>query len=438
MQSAKRIKFLLTLIAILSLSYMNAYALKFDVNAQTELKASNYNQIPYGNQTYSQGMFTENTKLQFKVLDIVLEKTQDSTMDMSITLQSVSGLSSSNTITAPQFLEAQKLLPYSDGTPYIREAYVKINNFLFKNFTAILGRQDFTLGQGITLGTDNVGFTGARFKSGELFWGYAAELFYFRPSYNNYDYNVYGAMITNTTPEGNWQLYHFIQNNSNSIGNIKFGEQVTSESKNFTGIRYSMQKNHIGFDGEASMQNGSADLASGKSGDYSGYAFMMKGSWQQDIYFFQKTKARLAYGKSSGNGSAIAYSDNAFYSELAPRYNGFERNGYGMIAGATLFDMIKLDNTENGLPAGYSGLTIVNGGIDIPYKKIVLSADYFKFKSENINSTLPIFSASEVDVKLTYPMGENLSLQAAYAIFTPDIEGIKASNAAYFLINAKF
>ncbi|MDA8243299.1 MAG: hypothetical protein M0025_04160, partial [Elusimicrobia bacterium] len=137
-----------------------AGATKLDLSSEVELKAANYAHLPYGASATSQPLFSENATLGFVIKGIRLEKTLSSSMDVGIVLQSVGQGASSNTVSAPQFADAAARLPHADGTPYVRNAYVKIYKFVKPNVTATFGRQDFTLGQGITLSGDDLGLPG--------------------------------------------------------------------------------------------------------------------------------------------------------------------------------------------------------------------------------------------------------------------------------------
>ena len=146
---------------------------------------------------------------------------------------------------------------------------------------------------------------------------------------------------------------------------------------------------------------------------------MMKGSWRQKMGFLGRVKARLAYGKSSGNSSAVADTDKMFLPTFGHKYKGFERDGYGAIMGASLYDTIKTSDTVNGLPDGVSGLNIISFGIDFPYKKLLLSVDFMKFRAAQNTSGGSLQIGSEIDFNIIYPMSEYLSLKAVYATFTP-------------------
>ena len=128
---------------------------------------------------------------------------------------------------------------------------------------------------------------------------------------------------------------------------------------------------------------------------------------------------RLAYGKSSGNSGDVTDKDKAFMPTFGHRFKGVEREGFGEIAGASLYDILQTSATPNGLPNGVSGLNIINLGADMPYKKLALSVDFYKFRaSQNINKE-SIQIGSEWDLKASYPMGDGLRLKAVYAVFKP-------------------
>jgi hypothetical protein len=394
-----------------------AHATKLDLSSEVEVKAANYAHLVYGDKQASQPLFSENAALGFIIKNIKLEKTPDSTMDVGIVLQSIGQGSSSNTVTSPQFADAINRLPNADGTPFIRGAYVKIYKFLRPNITATFGRQDFTLGQGITLSSDDLGFPGGRLEFAGLYRNVKADLFVFRPFNANRYNKVYGATAYYPGNEGLWQAYHFWEKDDDASQDVFFN--VKSKTKKFSGVRYVLNQNQLSFDGEAVIQRGTAEKAGGGKGKYEAHAFMLKGAWSQDITFFGQSKVRLGYGRSSGNPGAESGTDKAFSPTFGARFNGLERKGYGAIAGATLYDMIKTSATANGLPNGVSGLNIINIGADMPYKKLIISADLYKFRATRNASGGSLQIASEYDLKASYAFGENLHLSAVYAVFTP-------------------
>ncbi|MCM2267690.1 MAG: hypothetical protein NDI60_07970 [Elusimicrobiales bacterium] len=401
----------------LLLAAVPAGATKLDLFSNVEVRASNYQHLPYGNDARSQALYTENAQLGFVIKGIRLEKTPDSTMDVGIVLQSIGAGASSNTVTSPQFSDAAARLENSGGAPYVKNAYVKIYKFMRPNITATFGRQDFVLGQGITLSGGDLGLPGGRLEVANLYRSIKADLFFFRQFKTNRYLKVYGGSAYYPASEGLWQVYHFWEADDGASQDILFN--ALSKTKKFSGVRYVLTQSQLAFDGEAVVQRGAAKLAGGGTGKYEAHAFMLKGAWAQNISFFGQSKVRLGYGRASGNPGAGSDTDKAFFPAFGAKFSGLERKGYGAIAGATLYDMIKTSATLNGLPNGVSGLNIINIGADLPYKKFIISADLYKFRaSKNANGgSLQI--ASEYDIKLAYAFGENLAVNAVYAVFSP-------------------
>lgn len=398
---------------------LNASATKLDLFSNVELKAANYQHLIYGNKQASQPLYSEDATLGFVIKNIRLEKAPESSMDVGIVLQSVGNGASSSTITSQQFTDAVNRLPASDGTPFVREAYVKIYKFLRPNVTATFGRQDFTLGQGIALASDDLGLPGGRLEVANLLHNLKADLFFFRPFLTDRFYKVYGGSAYYPGNEGLWQVYHFWQRDDGVSHDILF--DTASKTKKFTGVRYFLSQNQLTFDGEAVLERGTAKKVGGGSGNYSAHAFMMKGAWNQDIPYFGKSKLRLGYGRSSGNADAGAgaATDKNFFPAFGHKFSGLERDGYGAIAGASLYDILKTSDTVNGLPHGISGLNVIDIGADMPYRKLLLSADLYKFRASENTAGGSLQIGSEWDMKATYPLGDNLRLNVVYAVFTP-------------------
>ena len=436
---------------------VQAYALRLDISADTELKGLSYSKIPFSGKTHNAAFLSENTRLGIAVSGLELEKTKSATADISVSFQSLAGLTADKLLENPYLAQPQESFPSADGTPYLREAYVRVNSLLLPNISAVLGRQDYVLGQGISFASDNIGHTGLLLKADDVFWGYGLELFYFNPSRYSVaistsgsvagkpelrkaddKYHVYGAAINNRAPDGCWQIYHFWQHYGGAFDG-SFAGIADSETRTFTGLRYAMKKKHISFDGEAVAQGGSADLKAGGTGKYSGYAFIMKGSWEQGIYIFDNVKLRLAYGRSSAS-SADADENSDFYPAFGSRYSGISRSGYGIVAGASLYDIQKSSATANGLPDGYSGLMMANAGIDIPYKGLIFSADYYKFKASG-GAVSRKTIGDEVDVMLSFPLGKAFNFDILYGYFSPGAifgEDAESYSLASFAFKARF
>ncbi|PKM98108.1 MAG: hypothetical protein CVU79_04640 [Elusimicrobia bacterium HGW-Elusimicrobia-3] len=408
----------LTILGSCALLAGAAHATKLDLSSNVEIRAANYQNLVYGDGRNSQSLFSENATLGFVIKDIKLEKTQGSSMDVGIVLPA--------------------RLPNANGTPYVRNAYVKIYNFMRPSVTATFGRQDYRLGQAITLSGGDTGLPGGLLEIENVYRRVKADLFAFRPFKTDRYYSVLGGSLYYPAAEGLWQVYHFWQKDSGAGQDMIFN--TLGRTKKFTGVRYFLSQSQLSFDGEAVVQRGSADLAGGGSGKYEAHAFMLKGAWKQSVPFFGQSHLRLGYGRSSGNPGSASDTDKAFFPTFGSKNSGLERRGYGAIAGATIYDMIKTSDTLNGLPHGVSGLNVINIGADLPYKKLTLSADLYKFRASKNANDGSLQIASEWDLKASYPMGDNLRLNAVYAVFTP--LGLYPSGSQakliYGAISAKF
>jgi len=406
-----------SLATLLCLLPAAASATKLDLSSEINIKASNYQHIMYGSDRNSQAVYCENATLGFVIKDLRLEKTPDSKMDVGVVLRSAGVGAASDTVKVPQFQDGINRLPNTNGTPFVKEAYVKIYRFMRPNITATIGRQTFTLGQGMTLSDDGLGMPGAKIEAQDLLLKRVkAEAFFFRPFKDLRYYKVYGASVYYPSNEGLWHIYHFWEKEDGSGSELLY--DTISKTKKFTGLRYFLNYNALDFDGELVLQRGQAKTAGGTI-DYAAHAFLIKGDWNQNLGFFGRSRVRLAYGRASGNPSAPAGTDKAFFPTFGRKYDGIERSGFGAIAGATLYDTIKTSSTLNGLPYGVSGLNVINLGADLPYKKLIISADFYRFKASQNISGGSLQIGSETDLKAVYKMGEDLQLNAVYAVFTP-------------------
>ncbi len=426
------------LLASLALAPL-ARATKLDLSSHIEIKAANYSHLITGGQGQGQELYLENAALGFIIKNIKLEKAEQSSMDVGIVLNSIgAGGASTGTLKAAPFREAAARYPHVDGTPYIKEAYIRVYRFLNEKVTATFGRQSFTLGQGVTLADDGLGLPGAHISAEKIYKGISGEAFFFRPNKDSGFVNLYGGGILYPSNEGLWHLYHFRE--TGDAPAFEPGGSYNSAKKNFTGIRYSLTHKQLVFDGEFVMQKGTARKPGGGNAAYNGHAFLIKGVWNQHLGMFGASKMRLTYGKSSGNPGQVTDTDKAFYPAFGHRYKGLERDGYGEIAGASLYDIIQTSNTANGMPCGVSGLNIVNLGADLPYKKVLFSVDFYTFRAAQNANGGSLQLGSEVDFRVTHSLGDNLRLKAVYAVFKPLslYTGLDPVNLLSLGLSAKF
>ncbi len=400
-----------------------ARATKLDLSSNVDVKAVNYTNLLTGTDRQGQAFYSEDATLGFVIKDIKLEKTNDSSMDVGIVLNSLGiGGDSSTTATSAQFQEAASRYPHTNGAPFVKEAYIRVYKFLNPKITATLGRQAFTLGQGITLADDGIGMPGARLEIERLLRIFKGEVFFFRPYTGTVVTRIKGGGVYYPSSEGLWHLYHFWEETGQPRGAVaaEAGYNSIYRLRKLTGIRYFLSHSKLNFDGEILIQRGLARQPDNIGRvDYTGYAYIMKGSWSQDVAYFGTSKMRIAFGKSSGNSGPVSDKDKAFLPGFGHKFKGIERDGFGEIAGATLYSLIQTSGTVNGLPNGVSGLNIINVGLDMPFKKMTVSLDLVKIRAAQNAGDGATQIAREWDVKVVYPMGNSLRFKAVYALFKP-------------------
>lgn len=394
-----------------------AHAVKLDIISDIRIKASSYEDLIYIDGRNNQTIYTEKASLGFVVKGITLPRRPISTMDLGVVFQSIGTGGTSSTVDAPQFQSGVAKYESINGSPFVRNAYVRIYNFGRRGLTATIGRQDFTIGQGITLSSSDTGFPGVLLEADSLF-GLKTDLFAFRPYKSTAAYTLFGASFYRPSDEGLWQFYHFWENTASNVQALDY--TASSRNRTYTGARYFLSRSQLEFDGEFVLQGGSGKKTDGSAVDYEGSAFMMKGSWRQPLGFFGSSRLRLSYGRSSGNPDAAGGKDKAFFPMFGSKSDGgMERGGYGAIMGASLYDTIKTSGTVNGMPEGVSGLNVINLGADMPYRKLILSVDYFKYRaSKNINSSNRQLG-TELDLGVAWPIDKDLVLKGIYAVFSP-------------------
>ena len=150
-----------------------------------------------------------------------------------------------------------------------------------------------------------------------------------------------------------------------------------------------------------------------------GTAYLMKGKWIQSMGRWGTGSARMLIGRGSGDKPGTETTDEAFFPSFGHRYNGIERDGFGSIFGATLYDSLRTADTASGLPGTASGIQVLGVGATFPeYKGFYPDIDLFMFKADMVSGSGKGIG-NELNFRLVYPFGENFKIQFTYAKFTP-------------------
>lgn len=407
------------LLLILFLLSSNIFAAKLDITLENKTSIKSFSNLIDNSKNYNLSYITQNSDLSFTLKNINLEKTDNSQMDVSFGIKYTSIENSSKVINSLYIGSLYDFYKnYNYFIPY--KAYIKIYNFLKNDVTLIFGRQNYELGNGITLSDNSRGINGIRFELLNKIYCDFIELFYFRdkhPYTNNFE-NISGLSLNKSFGDGIWQVYILNNKNNNPAKDINFDALKTN--KNFYGISYQLDKNKIKYVSEFSIEKGYSNDTLNKKINHHAYSLMVGAKWQTNLPVIGLSSTRLNFLKSSGNRTNTFKENKSFYSPFSKRYIGFERYGLGEIYKASVWDSSKTSNTVSGLPDKLNGLTTINLGFDFPYSKGIFSFDYFNYKAtETTDPNLSTFLGSEIDLKYTIDLSKKASFYLIYSVFSP-------------------
>ncbi|MFI5347970.1 MAG: hypothetical protein ACHQ2Z_00370, partial [Elusimicrobiota bacterium] len=333
--------------------------------------------------------------------------------------------------------------PTTNLTPFIENAYVRVNRLFGEPISATFGRQSYRLGSGLLLDDDGAGFTGVVLRE-ELPWaGIKTEEFAFEdkdPQSSTPNSLTLAGFSINLPTEGTWQLNELIEKDQArqlvygcSFANAgpagadpaqTAGCLVSKALRSFTSARYQISFGPLVFDGEAAIEKGAATpTGPNPAPNHIGYnadAEVVRMKWKQSLYKVGEGIARASLARGSGNDGANRTTDTAFYPTHGHQYDGLERSGFGEFYAATPYSAFGGNystSTKSGLPQDASGVTSVGLGFTTPaYRGFVLDVDGFLYqatRATNYGSTL----GDELDLHLRYAIRDQFSMSCGAAYF---------------------
>lgn len=429
----------LSLAVLLASVLGTAHAASLDVTASYKMKAASYSNLNYDtSDKNSHSFITNDARLGIAVRKIPLEQRggEDVSMDLGIVLRAI-GVSGSTTSVATPFDRVAAYYPNADLTPFIENAYLKVHRLWGYPWEATFGRQSYRLGSGLLLDDDGAGLTGVSARGELPWWNMKIEGFIFN------DRNPLNASAPNSLDlaglsvdipsEGVWQLNQLFERDraqqlvygctytGNPQGN---GCLVSKALRSFTSVRYQISYGPMVFEGEAAMQKGYATptgaLPAGNHITYNGNAQVVRMKWKQSLWKTGQGIARMSVARGTGDNPGTPTTDEAFFPSRGHRHNGVERVGFGELFAATPYDAFGGNystTTRSGLQNGASGLVVVGAGYTPPsYKSFTLDIDFFLYQAERISSGSRTLG-TEWDVRLRYPIRDQLTLAATMAYF---------------------
>ena len=429
----------LSLAVLLASGASPAFSASLDVTASYKMKAAAYSNLHYNTaDKNSHSFITNDARLGIAVRKIPLEQRggEDVTMDLGIVLRAI-GVSGSTASVASPFDRVASYYPNADLTPFIENAYLKVHRLWGYSWEATFGRQSYRLGGGLLLDDDGAGLTGASARGELPWWNMKLEGFVFN------DRNPLNASAPNSLDlaglsvdlpgEGVWQLNQLFERDRaqqtvygcSYTGNPQANGCLVSKAlRSFTGVRYQISYGPMAFDGEAAIQKGYATPTgpspAGNHITYNGNAQVVRMKWKQALWKTGEGIARMSVARGSGDNPGTPTTDEAFFPSRGHRHNGLERSGFGELFAATAYDAFGGNystTTKSGLRNGASGLLVVGAGYTPPsYKSLTLDIDFFLYQAERISSG-PRTLGTEWDVRLRYPIRDQLNIAATMAYF---------------------
>jgi hypothetical protein len=383
---------------------------------------------------------------------------------------------------------SQGRYPNTNFSPWIQWAYLRANHLFDTSVGLTIGRQPITLGDGLILSDDDLGFTGVRMNALLPFYDIRADIFTFKPGQNlantNGGIDIYGFELTK--PVTNMRYQFSVVNEHDASGSTlfirpsennsatnprllafpgvtpaNFNFTASNINKTFVDTRVEYRLAEGGFlKAEAALQSGtvsrdpslanSTAAALGYSPDVKlgGYAFLVSGGLFTRFSKYGPIEIHGLFGIASGDSGGGT--DNAFQPDFGHQYDGLERSGFGEFYGATLYNALPSSsyNTSasspsvSGLPQGVSGLRVIGAGVTThPTSLISVGIDYFVYTAEESTNFAPAPSedslGTELDIGAGLAYTNYLSFRATYAIFTPGkAYGAFTSNASRFALEA--
>ncbi|OGR84452.1 MAG: hypothetical protein A3J74_09505 [Elusimicrobia bacterium RIFCSPHIGHO2_02_FULL_57_9] len=415
-------------------------AAHLDVSASYRMRALSYSNLNLDlNNKNNHSFISNDARLGVAARKISLERQGggESTMDVGLLLHALGVAGSTVSLQSP-LDGAANHYPSADLTPFIENAYLRVNRLFSAPIEGTFGRQTFKLGSGLLLDDDGAGLTGVSLI-GELPWkGLKAGGFIFNDKNPQFgapnSLDLFGMILAWPT-EGSWELSQLFERDRSvqTIFGCSFTDPATGLAttclvskalRSFTSLRYQINYGPMMFDGEAVLQRGAATPTGPTPAPnhitYNGNAQVVRAKWKQPLYKTGQGIARIWIARGSGDDPSTKTSDEAFFPSRGHRFNGLERAGLGEFFGATPYDAYGGNYSTSalgGLRQGNSGIIVTGAGYSPPaYKGLGLDVDYFLFQAERIRSGSRTLGM-EWDVRLRYAIMDNFTLSATAAIF---------------------
>ncbi len=382
------------------------FAVNIDIGEEFSLQDAAIN-----NSDYSAGKSDHNDFFAHQIrfyLNGELEK--NVTVSLKLQLLGIWGAAYGSTQTVVGMTPA---VSFHNETPFIENAFIKLDSIQGLPLSFTFGRQPFRLGDGVILDDDGFGFNAYRLDcrwprkfSWTVIGIKALESSGSQPA-GEEDHDAYGA-IGEFQPFTGFKCLTYYVREIDKVGpNLK---------KDFLGLRLEGRQDKglysTFYKGEYILQNGTVRYPEEKN---NAVGRLFGGGFITDVPMLGKMVVNIDYVLGSGDNSETTETDEAFSPGLGHKRRGLYRAGYGEYYAASLH------NVYGGMPAGLSGVQTMSVGVNVSplTPALTLGGSYYNYKAEKAPANVSNDLGMEIDFSAKYDYSENILLRLIYAVFVP-------------------
>jgi hypothetical protein len=324
------------------------------------------------------------------------------------------------------------------------------------------GRQPMQWGDGEILSDDDLGFNAVRAQIKSPFQKIPFDTDFFTAKVTEGlrsaggETDLTGALLGFDRDLVRWELMSLWEN-SNTAQPYEMGADTTAIvasniKRQIMGVRFKANLKDAYMKGAYYIQRGSIsrqktsgvpDLTLG------GAAYMFGLGGKSNTKYLGRFGALAEIAVGDGDDVNTPEKDEAFRPSYSSRWSGLERQGYGRYFAATFSDAYSPSNsfapvnsTNDGLPAGTSGIQSVRFGVEsTPWAPVTFTFDYYQYKAQK-NLSGPKELGTEFDYGFIYRYSGLVTVKGSMNTFNPGeafpLLTRKTGNATNVEIEVKF
>ncbi len=378
-------------------------------------------------------------------------------VEATVRVQSITpwGLETSTNVLATRY-------PNANGTPWVQNAFVRLPNIWKGRIIVTAGRQPMQWGDGEILSDDDLGFNAVRAQIKSPFQKIPFDTDFFTAKVTEGlrsaggETDLTGALLGFDRDLVRWELMSLWEN-SNTAQPYEMGADTTAIvasniKRQIMGVRFKANLKDAYMKGAYYIQRGSIsrqktsgvpDLTLG------GAAYMFGLGGKSNTKYLGRFGALAEIAVGDGDDVNTPEKDEAFRPSYSSRWSGLERQGYGRYFAATFSDAYSPSNsfapvnsTNDGLPAGTSGIQSVRFGVEsTPWAPVTFTFDYYQYKAQK-NLSGPKELGTEFDYGFIYRYSGLVTVKGSMNTFNPGeafpLLTRKTGNATNVEIEVKF